>query len=95
VTVYHGTQADRAAAILSDGFADGSYNIVGSATPAAGETYGVFVPPSSQRALEHGPVVIAVEIGARVRFERSGEALIPAGDLNLWPRRILPAGEIQ
>jgi hypothetical protein len=91
VTVYHGTQADRAASILSGGFADGRYNFAGSAIPSAGETDGVFVAPSPQRALQHGPVVIAVEIDAPVSFERSEEALIPAADLNRWPRRILAA----
>jgi hypothetical protein len=46
VTVYHGTQADRVAAILSGGFADHRYNVVGSATRAAGEVDGVFVASS-------------------------------------------------
>lgn len=95
MTVYHGTEADHAASILSGGFADGTYNFAGSAIASAGEVDGVFVASSPRRALEHGPVVIAVETDAPVSFERSGEALIPAAELNRWPRRILPVEEIR
>lgn len=83
------------AAILSRGFLDRTYNVVGSATPAGGEVDGVFVASSPQRAREHGDVVIAVDIDTAVIFERSGEPLIPAAELNRWPRRVLSAEEIR
>jgi hypothetical protein len=87
VTVYHGTEAERAEAIISSGFVDGTYHFSGSGTAVAGFHDGVFVAPTVERALQHGDVVIAIDIDRTMKFERSGEALIPAADLNRYPRR--------
>ena len=94
VTVYHGTTAESAAAIVSGGFVDGTYNIVGSgAQVRPGIHHGVWVASTAKRASEHGEVVVAIDLddSAAVDFDRSEAAFFSAVELNRRPRRILPA----
>jgi hypothetical protein len=88
LTVYHGTEPERAEAIISSGFVEATYHFSGSGTAVTGFHDGVFVAPNVERARQHGDVVIAIDIDGIVKFDRSGEALIPAADLNRYARRI-------